>query len=241
MSSRHLPLYLSARHPCSYLDGRQSTTLFSDPQQPMDMTVYGELLQFGFRRSGAMVYAPRCENCQQCVSVRVPVDDFRPRRIHRRVSNANNDLQMVARPARFDPEHYALYKRYTNARHQDGDMAGASPAAYSSFLCADWCSTQFLEFRLEESLVGVAVTDFVNGGLSAVYTFFDPDLPSRSLGTLAILRQIALCQTHRLRYLYLGYWVKDSQKMAYKINFRPIELWREAAWQRLDHGQPPPD
>jgi len=238
--NKRLPLYLSARHPCSYLEGQQSTTLFSDPQQPMDNTTYGELLQFGFRRSGAMVYAPRCENCQQCVSVRLPVDDFQPRRIHRRVTNANSDLQMIERPAQFDPEHYALYKRYTHARHEDGDMASASPTAYLGFLCADWCTTQFLELRLDGRLVGVAVTDIIDDGLSAVYTFFDPDLPDRSLGTLAILRQIALCRAQGLRHLYLGYWVRDSRKMAYKVNFRPIELWIEAAWRRLDHRQPLP-
>jgi arginyl-tRNA--protein-N-Asp/Glu arginylyltransferase len=228
---------LSAPHPCSYLPDRLSTTLFCDPQQPMDMATYSELLHFGFRRIGKLVYAPRCEDCSQCVPVRVPVNDFKPRRIHRRVLNANRDIGMHEHPARFNPEHYALYKRYTAARHGDGEMADASPAGYLGFLRADWCETRFFEFYLEDRLVGVAATDLAHDGLSAVYTFFEPDLSSRSLGTLAILRQIARCRDLGLPYLYLGYWIHDSRKMAYKANFRPIELWRSARWQRFAQGR----
>lgn len=234
---RHLPLYLSAPHPCSYLPGRLSTTLFCDPQQPMDMATYSELLHFGFRRSGTLVYAPRCEECSQCVPVRVPVDEFAPRRAHRRVLNANQDIELREQPARFNPGHYALYKRYTAVRHGDGEMAGASASAYLEFLRADWCETRFFEFHLEGRLVAVAATDLARDGLSAVYTFFDPDLAGRSLGTFAILRQIALCRDLGLPYLYLGYWIHDSRKMAYKADFRPIELWRIGHWQRFAHGR----
>ena len=232
--NRQLPLYLSAPHECSYLPGRQSSTLFADPQGPMDMATYSELLHYGFRRSGRMVYAPRCETCSQCVSVRIPVAEFVARRGQRRVLRRNADIEMRERPARFDPQHYELYRRYTAARHNDGEMANASAEEYLQFLHAPWCDTLFYEFLLDGRLAAVAVTDLPSDGLSAVYTFFDPDLGARSLGTYAILRQIH--QAHRLGlpYLYLGYWIADSPKMAYKTDFRPIELWRGGRWERLE-------
>ena len=206
----------------------------------MDMATYSELLHYGFRRSGSMVYAPRCEDCRQCVSVRVPVVDFKPRRSQRRVLQANSDIEMREHPAQFNSEHYELYRSYTTARHEDGDMADASAEDYLGFLSAEWCDTLFLEFRLGRRLVAVAVTDLPADGLSAVYTFFDPELSARSLGTFAILRQIRHAQELELPYLYLGYWIRDSRKMAYKINFRPIELWRDGHWLRLAPSAPLP-
>jgi arginine-tRNA-protein transferase len=120
-------------------------------------------------------------------------------------------------------------------------MATAPPADYLGFLRAEWCRTTFLEFRLDGALVAVAVTDLVGDGLSAVYTFFDPSLAGRSLGTLAILKQIESARSQALPYLYLGYWIRDSRKMAYKVDFRPIELWRNGQWQRLNPDQPLPE
>jgi len=233
---RQLALYLSAPHACSYLQDRQSSTLFTDPEQAMDMPSYTQLLHHGFRRSGRMVYAPRCEDCSQCLSVRIPVDAFVPRRRHRRVLQINHDIRVREARAAFDPRHYALYRRYTAARHGDGDMADASPADYLAFLHADWCETRFLEFLLGDRLVAVAVTDLPLDGLSAVYTFFDPEFPERSLGTYAILSQITRARALGLPYLYLGYWIRDSRKMAYKARFRPLELWHQAQWRRFGPG-----
>jgi arginyl-tRNA--protein-N-Asp/Glu arginylyltransferase len=236
-----LPLYLSAPHPCSYLTDRQSNTLFADPEGPMDMATYSELLTYGFRRSGRMVYAPRCDFCSQCVSVRIPVEDFRPRRIHRRVARSNAVVERIIRPAQFRAEHFALYQRYTRHRHSDGEMAQASEQEYMAFLTSSWSDTRFVEFRLADRLLGVAVTDFSTDGLSAFYTFFDPDFDKRSPGTLAILQQVGMAREMALDYLYLGYWVADSPKMAYKIDFRPIELWRQGRWRRLQAGESPGD
>lgn len=240
-ASRNLPLYLSAPHACSYLPARHSSTLFVDPDQPLDMATYDELLQFGFRRSGRLVYAPRCEFCQQCISVRLPVAEFSPRRAQRRVLKAAHNLRLVERPAAFDASHFALYQAYTANRHADGDMALASAEDYLGFLRADWSDTVFLELWLEEKLAAVAVTDRVASGLSAVYTFFDPTLSDRSPGTLAILQQVAWARRLSLPYLYLGYWIRDSRKMAYKADFRPIELWFEGKWRRFAAGDPLPN
>jgi arginine-tRNA-protein transferase len=237
---RRLPLYLSAPHACSYLDDRVSSTLFADPAGDMDMATYSQLLQHGFRRSGRIVYAPRCESCRQCISVRVPVRGFKPKRIHRRVLRANADITTHLRPPRFDPEHYALYKRYTSTRHHDGEMANASPDTYLDFLRCDWCDTAFIEFRLAEQLVAVAATDLPDDGLSAVYTFFDPALASRSLGTFAILHQIETARRRGLDYVYLGYWIRDSRKMQYKAGFRPLELWFDGRWQTVGATDPLP-
>ncbi len=237
--SRHLALYLSAPHRCSYLPGQQSNTLFVDPDAAMDNASYGEMLRFGFRRSGTIVYSPHCEFCSRCISARLPVAEFSPNRSQRRVARANADVGLYQRSPAFVQEHFDLYQRYTQARHEDGDMAEASPEEYISFLTAPWCDTRFIELRLAQRLIGVAVTDVTTDALSAVYTFFDPALYRRSPGTLAILRQIELARALGLDYLYLGYWIRDSQKMAYKANFRPIELWQAGRWERLAPGEAP--
>ena len=229
----NIPLYLSAPHPCNYLPGQTSSTLFVDPDAPMDMATYSELLHYGFRRSGKLVYAPRCETCSQCVSVRVPVDEFVARRTHRRVRALNTDVEVREHPAGFNPRHYALYQRYTRARHRDGGMADASTADYLGFLLAPWCNTKLLEFFVGDQLVAVAVTDLPSDGMSAVYTFFEPGMSARSLGTYAILEQIERTRAAGLPYLYLGYWIRDSRKMTYKSGFRPIELWRDGRWRRF--------
>jgi arginine-tRNA-protein transferase len=175
------------------------------------------------------------------MSVRIPVADFSPRRSQRRILRANCDVTLCACPDRFDDEHFALYRAYTAARHEDGDMAQASPKEYLSFLTADWCDTVFYELRENDQLLGVAVTDRVDNGLSAVYTFFDPMQQRRSLGTLAILLQIEQARVEGRDYLYLGYWIRDSPKMAYKSGFRPLEIWYDGRWQAVAAGQTLPD
>jgi arginine-tRNA-protein transferase len=232
--NRRLPLYLSAPHACSYLPDRRSSTLFADPAEAMDMSTYSELLRFGFRRSGRIVYAPRCQTCRQCMSLRIPVAQFSPRRNQRRILKANRNIEIRSTPARFDKAHFTLYQRYTQARHQDGEMANATPDEYMDFLHSAWCDTVFVEFLIDGQLVAVAVTDRPADGLSAVYTFFEPALAARSLGTFAILSQIEMAAAEQRPYLYLGYWIHDSRKMAYKADFRPLEAWFEGRWQRFD-------
>jgi arginine-tRNA-protein transferase len=235
--STRLPLYLSPPHACSYLADRRSQMLFVHPDDPMDGAAYQELMQRGFRRSGRIVYTPRCEECRQCVSARVPVEAFSPRRIQRRILRRNADLtRSLVEPA-LVPEHFALYQRYTAVRHGPDGMAQASPSEYQDFLCADWCDTVFMELRGEQGLLAVAVTDVVADGLSSVYTFFDPDHDARSLGAFAILSQIELARERSLPYLYLGYWIRDCRKMAYKTGFRPVELWWQGRWQRFGPGE----
>jgi arginine-tRNA-protein transferase len=238
---RQLMLYQSPPHPCSYLDGRSASSVFIDPEAQLGPDSYGMLLNLGFRRSGTHVYRPQCPDCQACMSARIPVADFQPRRSQRRTLQANADLQLHITQPRFDPEHYALYQAYTGQRHDDGEMARASTDEYRDFLIADWCQTEFMEFRLAGRLVALAVTDRVPDGLSAVYTFFDPGLAARSLGVFAVLSQIRRASELGLPYLYLGYWIGNCRKMRYKADYRPLQLLLDGRWQTFAPGQPLPE
>jgi arginyl-tRNA--protein-N-Asp/Glu arginylyltransferase len=225
-----LKFFSTTAHPCSYLQGEEAITLFADPKSRMSRTVYTELSDLGFRRSGNYVYRPHCEGCQACVPVRIPVKRFIPNRQQMRVWRRNQDIDVVACAPDFREEHYALYAEYINNRHSDGDMYPPSVDQYSSFLTAEWGDTVFYEFRHQGRLLGVAVCDRLDNGLSAVYTFYDPAESRRSLGTFAILWQIEETRRQHLYGLYLGYWIKNCQKMNYKIAYRPIELLINNEW-----------
>jgi len=225
--------YLTPAHPCSYLPGRQARTLFLDPRDTIHPPLYQALTEHGFRRSGSHLYRPRCDGCQACVPTRVPVDDFEPRRNQRRVLTRNVDLVVQVEPAIFNRRYYDLYVRYIHGRHRDGDMYPPTIDQFRSFLLSQWSNSVFLCSYLDDELIAVAVCDQLPEGLSAIYTFFDPEHPSRSLGTWSILQQIELCRRSGLTYLYLGYWIQDSRKMRYKLDFRPVELFLESRWTPL--------
>jgi leucyl-tRNA---protein transferase len=242
--ARQLALYLTAEHPCSYLTSLRARTLFVDPLARIDPPSYQALIDQGFRRSGAHVYRPACRTCSRCVPVRVPVAAFQPNRSQRRNWAVNaRDIRSVDTKAVFDPDHYALYARYLAARHPEGALADdASIESYHRFLVDPWGGeTRFLELRQADRLVGVAVTDLLPRGLSAVYTFFDPDLSQRGPGTYAVLTQIATARRLGLPYVYLGYWISESRKMAYKAGFRPLEAWDGRHWVALESGLPAAD
>ena len=236
-----IALYLTADHPCSYLEGMQARTLFVDPLAPMDRHTYQALVDQGFRRSGSHVYRPACRDCSRCVPVRIPVAAFTPNRSQRRSWRRNLDLiQVLDTPSRVDPEHFELYLRYLLARHPDGNMAeDQSVESYRRFLVEPWGGeTRFLELRQAHRLIGVAVTDLLPKGLSAVYTFFDPDLSDQGLGTFSVLAQIEIARRLRLPHVYLGYWIGESPKMSYKDRYRPIETFDGVQWRRFQRGEP---
>ena len=227
-------LCLSEPHDCSYLAGRRSTTAFVDPSLNIDTELYSNMTAMGFRRSGAYLYAPKCAQCGACVAARVPVTQFKCNRSQRRCLSKNVDIAIDERRAINFGEHFPLYARYINERHRDGDMYPPSRKQFEEFLGNPWESTRFLEFRLSGRLIGCAVVDILNGGLSAIYTYFDPTYTDRSLGNWAILHQISMARRLGLDYLYLGYWIADCAKMKYKANYRPLELYRENNWQLAD-------
>lgn len=228
---QHRPdLYLSMPHTCGYLDARMSTILFVDPQRMLNENEYGEFVRQGFRRSGDLVYRPHCQGCNACVPVRIPVREFSASRSQRRVWNRNSDIEIVERPKGFEKAHFDLYRRYQNVRHPESGMNDADPEKYVGFLTSRQVDTAFFEFRSHGALLGVAVADVLPDGLSAVYTFYDPDVPQRSLGSYAILWEIAEAARRGLDYLYLGYWIAESPKMSYKTNFRPVEAFLDGRW-----------
>lgn len=235
MNSRHLQLYLTTESPCSYFDERVSRNLVPDPDLSLNMPIYNQLISHGFRRSGTHCYRPHCKQCTACIACRIPVDTFRPGRSQRRCLNNNTDLKLKVVDATFTEEYFKLYKRYVNARHSEGTMADPEKEDFEQFLFCEWCDTVFLELRLDGELVAVAVTDIISDGLSAVYSFFDPDLPQRSLGTYCILTQIDYARHLQMKYVYLGYWIDRHLKMHYKINFRPLQLFIEEQWQDFDN------
>ncbi|MCE8032486.1 MAG: arginyltransferase [Halomonas sp.] len=232
---RDLRFFLTVPHACSYLEGRDATTLFLDPQESHGQGIYDSLALLGFRRSGHHLYRPHCDSCNACVSVRIPVDDFQPSRSQRRVARRNADLRLIERPALFDNEHYALYERYIQARHADGDMYPPSREQYCTFLTLDEPYSCLLEFRLGEQLLAISAFDRLEHGLSAIYTFFDPDpeWDRRSLGTFAVLSLVELAFREGLPHVYLGYWIRECRKMAYKEAYRPLEVLEGRHWRRL--------
>ena len=227
-----LSFYATPPHKCSYLDNRESVTLFADPRYPKSNALYAALSERGFRRSGEHLYEPHCPECNACVPIRVPVAEFSPRRQQRRTWRQNQDLEVAIKPPVFENGHFDLYSRYIAARHPGGGMDNPTPDSYMNFLTATWSDTMFIEFSKNGTLVAVAVTDQMPNALSAVYTFFDPDSSYRSLGRHAILYQISLAQQTGRDWLYLGYWIESCRKMSYKTEYQPLEYYRRGGWRR---------
>ena len=233
LSLRELQFYLTAPYPCSYLPGHMARSLVAAPNELVDAPAYSELIQIGFRRSGVYNYRPQCSQCRACVPVRLPVDRLEPSRTQRRAWNRHSNLTTAIRELAFDPEHYALYRRYQSTRHAGGGMDQDSQEQYSQFLLTSHVDTQLIEFREGSELRMVSVVDVLEDGLSSVYTFYEPGLPHASFGTYNILWQAQLCRELAKSYVYLGYWIESSAKMAYKIKFRPLEGLIEDRWRPL--------
>ncbi len=225
-----IKLYQTNTHSCSYLENQQAQTLFVDPEKKIDQSTYTYLTELGFRRSGDFIYRPNCENCRACIPARIIVDEFVNNRSRRRVMKRNRHLISTCVKPFFSEEHYSLFKRYIDARHSDGDMYPTTREQYNSFLVEGLQNTLFMEFRDNDELVALAVTDELGNGLSSVYTYFDPDRSDQSLGVYTLLRQITLAKEKNLRYLYLGYWIQGCKKMSYKIQYKPLELLLENKW-----------
>lgn len=227
-----LDLYLSAEHPCAYLPDRMARTAFVDPKQTQ-ARLYSSLAMQGFRRSGPLVYRPDCLGCRACVPVRIPVADFAPDRGQRRLARRNSDLTIRLLLPESHAEHFELYRRYLEARHPGGGMDEPAEADYRNLISSPWGKSLLVEMRAAGTLAAVAVVDELDRALSAVYSFYEPSMARRSLGTYAILWQIAETRRRGLEWLYLGYWIAASPKMAYKDRFRPFERLDPGGWTRV--------
>jgi arginine-tRNA-protein transferase len=228
-----LQFYLTAAYPCSYVPGRLARSQVATPANLVDSAVFSELARLGFRRSGLYVYRPRCDACQACVPVRLPVDAFRPNRSQRRCRTRNRDLAHALKPLVFDEAHYRLYQRYQVSRHAGGGMDQDDREQYRNFLLTSRVDSALLEYSLDGRVVMVSLVDRLLDGLSAVYAFYDPDLERRGLGVHNVLTLAELARRMGLPYVYLGYWIAESRKMAYKRNYRPLQGYLDGHWQQL--------
>ncbi len=233
-SLQQLRFYVTTPYPCGYLPDHQARSLIATPQHLVDAGVYSDLIRLGFRRSGKYAYRPHCEDCRACVPVRLPVAQFTPSRSQKRAWEQHRHLTVKVREPHDSSEHYALYHAYQQARHAGGGMDGDDAGQYREFLAESNVDTVMVEFFEEETLRMVSVVDHVRDGLSAVYTFYDCSVRSTAYGTYNILWLTAWCRELNLPYLYLGYWIEASRKMAYKRNFRPLQGLLDGTWKVLE-------
>lgn len=228
--SQRIPLFLTEEHACSYLPNEMAQTAFIDPSATISETVYSSLNTQGFRRSGEYYYRPQCKACTSCKSLRLPVDQFKANRSQKRCLKINSDIEVkvVANPDVW--LYYDLYCEYIDKRHKDGDMHPPDPSQYESFIGGRSPFARHVEFYVEDKLAMVSVMDHLSTALSAIYTFYDPKLVSRSLGSFAILWQIDFAKKQGIPLLYLGFWIEECEKMRYKSNYKPHQVLHEGVW-----------
>ena len=220
--------------PCGYLPDLSSNSIFINPESSPSEDQLNLLHLQGFRRSGRMVYRPQCPTCNACHSSRIINNQFSPSKSQKRATSRNKDLKLSWVEADFYEEHYTLYEEYIAKRHNNGEMFPASKEQYSGFLIEGHGTHKFLEARDESNkLIACCVVDVFYDGLSAIYSYFDPEQDKRSLGRYMVLALVSQSIQMQLPHTYLGYWIKESSKMNYKANYQPLEVFDGQIWRKL--------
>ena len=233
-----IQFYATTAYACGYLAGKSAQSLIATPHHLIDAKAYSNLIQLGFRRSGKFAYRPHCEHCNACIPVRLPVAEFKPSRSQRRAWKQHQDMSVTLMELTFSEENFALYSAYQIARHEGNPDDAESAEQYRNFLVQSNVESLMVEFRQDGVLKMVSVVDVVHDGVSAVYTFYDTADHHASYGTYNILWLLEWCKSLKLPYLYLGYWIKESRKMAYKQNFLPQEGLVDGEWQPIHIAAP---
>lgn len=232
--------FRSAPTPCPYLPGRFESKLFTRISGPGAAEANSVLSRAGFRRSHDIVYRPVCVDCAACVPVRIPVARFAPQRTLRRIARLNAGLALSETSAAPTSEQYRLFHAYQQSRHGDSDMARMTLADYCAMVDEGRADTSVFELRdADGRLAGAMLADRIQDGFSAVYSFYDPELERRSLGTFLVLALVDRARAEGLPHVYLGYWIEGSRKMAYKARFRPLEALGPGGWTALPEGPEP--
>ncbi|MDC0127606.1 arginyltransferase [Methylophilaceae bacterium] len=230
-SLKEIQFYITTRYSCGYINGQDAQSIVATPYKNINSINFNNLMSKGFRRSGQYVYKPNCKNCNACIPIRILALNFNASRSQKRLKKYLDKLSVKLLPLTFDKEHYNLYVNYQNKRHQNNGEAENSIDDYNEFLIKSNVDSKLVEFRLNNQLKMVTIIDIMNDGISAVYTFYDCNDQKISLGTMSIIWLLEFCKKENLSFLYLGYWIHESQKMKYKTNFKPYELMIEGVWQ----------
>ena len=237
-----LQFYATAPYTCSYLPNKIARSQVATPSHLIHADVYNDLLNAGFRRSGLYTYRPYCDECKACIATRILVNQFTPSRSQRRAQKKHAGLEASVLNLGYQEEHYQLYQRYQTERHAGGDMDGDDQDQYMQFLLQSRVNSRIVEFRdgAHDRYPGrlriVSMIDILEQGISSVYTFYDTSSPTTSYGNYSILWQIEQARVLGLPYLYLGYYIKESAKMSYKIQYQPMEGLIDDHWQGLSES-----
>jgi len=228
---KEVQFYVTTNYSCGYIKGQEAQSIVATPYKNVNSKNFKSLISQGFRRSGQYVYKPNCKNCSACIPIRLLASNFIASRSQKRLKKYLNKLSVELLPLNFNEEHYNLYVNYQNKRHRNNDKSEDDVADYNDFLINSNVNSKLVEFRLNDQLKMITIIDIIDDGISAVYTFYDCSDQKLSLGTMSIIWLLGLCKKENLPFLYLGYWIHESQKMKYKTNFKPYELMIKGVWQ----------
>lgn len=224
-------IYTTKLEECPYLEKQLERKIVINISDQSFGQSYDRLAKAGFRRSGFEAYQQACPHCFACIPTRIRVTDFSPSKSMRRIAKINKDVTVRLLPNRSTSEHFELFTKYQEARHNDGEMANMNFEDYSALVEESPLSTRIAEFRTDDqTLLGVCLFDTLGDSISAVYTFFEPSHRRRSLGILMILWLINHCSNSNKKHLYLGFWINQISKMDYKKRFKPIQILKNNLW-----------